>query len=171
MSLLLRLEQQIHALRMRAQKLRARPPRNADNARRAAAADAGDGGPEAMPAMPRAPVGTDTRVYRRSSGPEVAPRLRIQAGPQGTAGREFVLDRPITVIGRRADQDIVLNDSSVSRAHARLESAPGGVTLVDLGSTNGTLLNGRRVGRGRVLLRAGDRVQIGSILLVFLAAR
>ena len=171
MSLLLRLEQQIHALRMRAQKLRARPPRNADNARRATAADAGDGGPEAMPAMPRAPVGTDTRVYRRSSAPEAAPRLCIQAGPQGTAGREFVLDRPIMVIGRRADQDIVLNDSSVSRAHARLESAPGGVTLVDLGSTNGTLLNGRRVGRGRVLLRAGDRVQIGSILLVFLAAR
>lgn len=75
------------------------------------------------------------------------------------------------VIGRRADQDIVLNDSSVSRAHARLESARGGVTLVDLASTNGTLVNGRRVGGARVLLRAGDRVQIGSFLFEYLAAR
>lgn len=148
--------------------LRARPSGEPDKARGAAAARADAGRPQAVPP---APVGSDTRVYRRSPGPEAAPRLRIQAGPQGTAGREFVLERPIMVIGRRADLDIVLNDSSVSRAHARLESAPGGVSLIDLGSTNGTLVNGRRVGRGRVLLGAGDRVQIGSILLVFLAAR
>ena len=85
------------------------------------------------------------------------------------AGREFTLDRPLMVIGRRADQDIVLHDPSVSRAHARIEATFGEVVIIDLASTNGTLVNGRPVGRSGCLLRAGDRVQIGSILLEYLA--
>lgn len=122
--------------------------------------------PEAV-AHPSA--GTDTRVYRRAPGTAPAALLRIQAGPQGSAGRVFPLTRPVMVIGRRADQDIVLNDPSVSRAHARIEIALDGVAIVDLGSTNGTLLNGRPTGRMRALLRAGDRIQIGAILLEYLA--
>lgn len=122
--------------------------------------------PEAV-AQPVA--GTDTRVYRRATETSPTARLRIQAGPQGSAGRVFPLTRPIMVIGRRADQDIVLNDPSVSRAHARIEIALDGVAIVDLGSTNGTLLNGRPTGRGRALLREGDRIQIGTILLEYLA--
>jgi pSer/pThr/pTyr-binding forkhead associated (FHA) protein len=85
------------------------------------------------------------------------------------AGREFPLDRPVIVIGRRADQDIVLHDPSVSRAHARIDAASDRVVIIDLGSTNGTLVNGRPVGRAGCLLRAGDSVQIGSILLEYLA--
>lgn len=119
--------------------------------------------------MAQASVGSDTRVYRRGPGTHVSPRLRIQAGPQGSAGREFALDRPLMMIGRRGGQDIVLNDPSVSRAHARIETAPDEVAIVDLGSTNGTLVNGRPAGRVRVLLRAGDRIQIGSVLLEYLA--
>jgi hypothetical protein len=127
---------------------------------------------EAPPAphetMARGPVGSDTRVYRRAAGTSPSPRLRIQAGPQGTAGREFALDRALMTIGRRGGQDIVLNDPSVSRAHARIEIALHEVAIVDLGSTNGTLVNGRPAGPGRVLLRVGDRIQIGSILLEYL---
>lgn len=124
--------------------------------------------PTPQETMARAQVGSDTRVYRRAAGTSTLPRLRIQAGPQGTAGREFALDRPLMTIGRRGGQDIMLNDPSVSRAHARIETALNEVTIVDLGSTNGTLVNGRPAGRGRVLLRAGDRIQIGSILLEYL---
>lgn len=119
--------------------------------------------------MAQAPVGSDTRVYRRGPGTHASPRLRIQAGPQGSAGREFALDRPLMTIGRRGGQDIVLNDPSVSRTHARIETAPDEVAIVDLGSTNGTLVNGLPARRARVLLRAGDRILIGSVLLEYLA--
>ncbi len=110
-------------------------------------------------------VSPDTRVYRRRPGAE---RLRIQAGPTGAAGREFALDRPVLTIGRRDDQDIVLADPSVSRAHARIEVTPEGTSIVDLDSTNGTLVNGHLVGTSRVALHPGDRIQLGIVLLELL---
>jgi hypothetical protein len=110
--------------------------------------------------------GSDTRVYRRAPG---TPRLRVQAGPPGAAGREMALDRPLMTIGRRADQDIVLNDPSVSRTHARLQVTPDGVSIVDLDSTNGTLVNGHPVLASPVAIRPGDRIQVGSVLLELLA--
>jgi hypothetical protein len=110
-------------------------------------------------------VGTDTRIYRH--GPPAAPRLRVLAGPAGTAGREFLLDRPELTIGRRADQDIVLDDPSVSRTHARLYVSSTDAALEDAGSTNGTAVNGRRLGSGRVPVRDSDRIQIGNVLLQY----
>ncbi len=134
----------------------------------AAAGDAaGAGGRTPDAARDPATASGDTRVYRRDQG---ALRLRVQAGPPGTAGREFVLTRPAMTIGRRADQDIVLGDPSVSRVHARLEVAPDGVSIVDLGSTNGTLVNGYPVRMSRVALRVGDRIQIGAVVLDLLTA-
>ncbi len=115
-------------------------------------------------AAPGAPVG-DTRVYRRPG----SKRLRIQAGPVGQTGREFLLDQPVTTIGRRDDQDIVFDAPSVSRTHARVEIDREGAVIVDLGSTNGTLVNGRPIRRARVALRHGDRIKIGAVLLEYLA--
>jgi len=106
----------------------------------------------------------DTRVYRP---PAPGPRLRVLAGPAEEVGREFPLEGTVT-IGRRADQRIVLSDPSVSRAHARIEVGDGGVAIVDLGSTNGTAINGHRLRSGRAGLRAGDRIRLGTVLLEFL---
>lgn len=135
--------------------------------------------PDAQPS-PRAPAppsdageaaavrrpGSDTRVYRRER-PALGARLRVLAGPAGTAGREFLLDRPMLTIGRRADQDIVIDDPSISRAHARIHLAGGDAAVEDLGSTNGTALNGRPIGRSRVPVHDGDRIQIGNALLQY----
>jgi Protein of unknown function (DUF3662)/FHA domain len=129
-------------------------------------------GPE--PASPASPAGTavassggetDTRIYRQ--GPSAAPRLRVLAGPSGTAGREFLLDRPEVTIGRRADQDIVIDDPSVSRTHARICVSSGTTAVEDAGSTNGTAVNGRRIAGGRVPVRDGDRVQLGNVILEY----
>lgn len=110
--------------------------------------------------------GSDTRVYRRTP---VLGRVRVQTGPAGHAAREFLMDRPVTTIGRRGDQDIVIPDSSVSRTHARIEFDARGAGIVDLGSTNGTKVNGQPVGRTRVTLRPGDRIQVGTVVLEFLS--
>lgn len=107
----------------------------------------------------------DTRVYRP---PAAGPRLRVLAGPAEEVGREFPLEGPVVTIGRRADQRIVLSDPSVSRAHARIEVGASEIAVVDLGSTNGTVINGHRLRSGRAGLRAGDRIRLGIVLLEFL---
>lgn len=64
-------------------------------------------------------------------------------------------------IGRGSDCDLAILDMTVSRVHARLERTPEGWLLTDLGSTNGTRVNGWRV-RGEVRVRPGDLVSFGD---------
>jgi pSer/pThr/pTyr-binding forkhead associated (FHA) protein len=67
------------------------------------------------------------------------------------------------VAGRSSDADLVLTDDTVSRKHARIYASRGALWLRDLGSRNGTLVNGRNVAHHR--LRPGDRISIGASLL------
>jgi pSer/pThr/pTyr-binding forkhead associated (FHA) protein len=70
-------------------------------------------------------------------------------------------------VGRDATNDIVINDAEVSRRHARLTFQGGKYVLEDLGSTNGTFVNGQRLAGPRVL-KAGEVVSFGEqIILVF----
>ena len=73
-------------------------------------------------------------------------------------------------IGRDPVCDLLIADRTVSRRHARLERAADGWLLTDLGSTNGTRLNGWRV-REPVLVRAGDRVCFGSARFIMRAGQ
>lgn len=77
------------------------------------------------------------------------------------------LARPIMRIGRDTNNDIVLEDTEVSRRHARLEARGASWVLMDVGSTNGTFLNDRELD-GYVRLRRGDRLKIGSHIFKFL---
>lgn len=79
--------------------------------------------------------------------------------------QRLVLSGERMVIGRLKTCDICLQDANVSREHAALEREGSGWALVDLGSTNGTLLNGERVSRTR--LRDGDVMTIGVSELTF----
>lgn len=67
------------------------------------------------------------------------------------------------VLGRGSDADVVLEDASVSRRHARLDLSPT-VTVTDLGSTNGTFVDGVRVESSRVV--NGNRLTLGTVTLV-----
>jgi pSer/pThr/pTyr-binding forkhead associated (FHA) protein len=90
-------------------------------------------------------------------------RLRVERGPN--AGQSFPIDRPSATIGRQENNAIVLDDARLSRQHARVESGPLGLTVTDLNSANGTLVNGRPV-TGSVPLHAGDRLQLGDTVMV-----
>ena len=81
-------------------------------------------------------------------------------------GGEFPLklNREIT-IGRGSEHDMVLDEDMVSRAHARISTFDGKVTLEDLGSTNGTLVNGEKV--SVTTLKPRDQILIGNSLLEF----
>ena len=78
--------------------------------------------------------------------------------------RSFSVTRDMTVIGRREDCDLRIPLSDVSRKHARLVRDGDSLRLEDLGSSNGTYLNGQRV--QEAILVAGDSVQIGPVVFV-----
>jgi hypothetical protein len=84
-------------------------------------------------------------------------------------GRRIVVGREGATIGRSRDCEVVLADTNVSRRHAIVRPAagsPGDWELEDLGSTNGTRLNGKRVMRPAAL-DSGDRIELGKTLLSF----
>jgi hypothetical protein len=84
---------------------------------------------------------------------------------RGTASGTFVpLSQPVTTIGRSSTNQLVLDDDMVSREHARVVSGSNVHTLYDLGSSNGTLVNGQRVTQR--VLQVGDQITIGSSTLV-----
>jgi len=83
----------------------------------------------------------------------------------GGPEQEYELSKSSVSIGRGAANDIILNDGRVSRSHARLECSPSGCMIVDLGSSNGTRLNGERV--ERALLAPGDVLNLGGAQLRF----
>jgi hypothetical protein len=77
----------------------------------------------------------------------------------------FPLERPVINIGRRLDNQIILDNPHVSRTHAQLRVRQGRYVLFDLGSTAGTRVNGRRVKEHT--LREGDVITIADIRLVY----
>jgi hypothetical protein len=80
-------------------------------------------------------------------------------------GTRHVLGQGSNVLGRGTDADIRLPDTGVSRKHVDVQLDGGAVVVEDLGSTNGTLVNGRRVGRQE--LADGDVIRIGHSVLVY----
>ena len=88
--------------------------------------------------------------------------LILQGRDQGARVR--LEDRPVS-LGRGADNDFRVLDSEVSRHHARVEPGEGGFRVVDLGSSNGSFLNGRPIEAAS--LTPGDQIQLGRTVLLF----
>lgn len=82
-----------------------------------------------------------------------------QSGP--AVGQRFELARRSLIVGRDPACDLVIDDVEVSRRHARLLAQGGGYTIEDLGSTNGTFVNGERA-RGIVALKPDDVLRLGD---------
>jgi hypothetical protein len=85
--------------------------------------------------------------------------LIMRTGPN--PGKSFEITKNEIYIGRDVNNDIVINDSEISRKHARLILQAGGFVLEDLGSTNGTFVNGQRL-MGPHVLRPGELVMLGE---------
>ncbi len=86
-------------------------------------------------------------------------------------GKAFEIDRDRFTVGRDPGCDLALEDSQVSTRHVQFTRAPDGVVSVeDLGSTNGTIIDGRRIA-GRLALTGGEHVRLGRTVLVISMAR
>ena len=107
---------------------------------------------EAPPPPPR-------RAKRQRGEPRV---LTISQGKQ--AGLSAELAGGVIMIGRGADCQLILEDDYVSTRHARVVSTPSGIYVEDLGSTNGTYVNGQRI-TAPTTITLPDTVRIGKTIL------
>ena len=89
------------------------------------------------------------------------PRCSLVVLSGGQRGREAVMDGPLFRIGKSADNDLILDDQTVSRAHCEIVREARGYLLRDLGSTNGTLLDGAEI--KEVYLKPGCVITVGKI--------
>jgi pSer/pThr/pTyr-binding forkhead associated (FHA) protein len=86
--------------------------------------------------------------------------LSVREGPD--EGNTVMLSEGVTVIGRGADNGIVVDEPGVSRQHASIRGDANGFWVVDLGSRNGTFVNDTPVGESPHRLRNWDRIQLGG---------
>lgn len=80
-------------------------------------------------------------------------------------GEIYPIDKSTVILGRSDDADVVISDSSISRKHAKIERTESEYCLVDLDSTNGTVVNGKRIKEKK--LKDGDKIKLGRVVLRF----
>ena len=119
--------------------------------------------PEAAQVDRRTPATVDHTAVFVIPGAD-GPRATIREIRPDRSSRTITFDgRPIT-IGRAPDNGLVLRDGRASRHHARIDGRRGSLVLTDLGSTNGSFVNDRRV--ESIALGEGDRIMVGTTSLI-----
>lgn len=98
---------------------------------------------------------------RKAAAPSVPSLVFVE--PPETAGSRFTVNGVLTM-GRAAGCEITLDDTYISQLHARVSVGDHGIIVEDLGSTNGTYLNRKRV-TAPVVVSVGDRIQVGSTIM------
>jgi FhaA, N-terminal domain/FHA domain len=114
------------------------------------------------------PVTSDTVVLatgRPPAGAERSAEAFLVVTTDGQAAVRFELDGPLITIGRATDNDIIVDDPIASRHHCQLKLQHGAYGFVDLGSRNGSTVNGQPV--SEVALGPGDMIRIGSTTIEF----
>jgi pSer/pThr/pTyr-binding forkhead associated (FHA) protein len=116
--------------------------------------------PPPVPALPSVAAEAEDRTF-------IVPEALLLSEADNGQAVNFRLTA-LTYIGRSEDNQLRLLDPGVSRRHVLVMATPGGYTIRDLGSQNGTYVNGTRVDESP--LTDGDRITIGEINLVFRGA-
>jgi len=114
---------------------------------------------EPVPGAAPVPKVRSSRARRKQA---TATRI-VVVEPPARQGAEFALGPELTV-GRAPGCSMVFDEQFVSQVHARMFVRDGGVFVEDLGSTNGTWVNGSRV-VGQMPARPGDRIQVGNVVM------
>ena len=100
--------------------------------------------------------------------PSTGAALVVASGHQ--AGTRYAITSEWITVGRHPDSDVFLDDITVSRRHVELSTSNTGHVIRDVGSLNGTYLNGERLGDSEVSLTNGDELQIGKFKLLYLVS-
>jgi pSer/pThr/pTyr-binding forkhead associated (FHA) protein len=106
--------------------------------------------------------GSQALVFRRPAPQAARAILRVSA--RDGSERTVEVDGTPLTIGRSHDNVLVIDDGRVSRHHGRFQARRGTLVYTDLGSTNGSRVNGIRV--DEIVLGEGDRLQVGDTVMV-----
>lgn len=114
---------------------------------------------DSAPAVHRAPAAPPAPTAPPREAPKMQPVLDI-------AGQRYALNHPSIVLGRSAETDIPIEDPGVSRRHLKIEQRGPSSWAVDLGSTNGSFVNGKKI-VGETELHDGSNIAMGQTRIVF----
>ena len=126
--------------------------------------DRGDRVHEASPM----PASSDTMIFARpetDGAPDSARRAYLLVSTRGSRPVQFDLGGPLIGIGRASDNDVIVDDPMVSRHHCQLKLQHGAYGFADLGSRNGSTVNGQPV--SQIALGPGDVIRIGDTEIEF----
>jgi hypothetical protein len=116
------------------------------------------------PLRASAPAPTPATETQPASEPTLAPgAVRLRILRDGAFVRSQTLEHEVTKIGRQPSAHVHLDDDALSRMHAVIECNDEGASVIDLGSSMGTIVNGEKVNKKR--LRAGDVIELGPFRL------
>jgi hypothetical protein len=107
---------------------------------------------------------TRRTATRPVAAPKTAGGLGLQVSGVSASQAFLPLDQPVITIGRATTNSLMLDDEQVSREHARIVATGDARTIYDLGSSNGTFVNGQRV--AHQVLQPGDRITLGAATLL-----
>jgi hypothetical protein len=115
------------------------------------------------------PASPDTVVFSRPGAdpppPDSAQRAYLLVRTDGAPPVQFELGGPLISIGRASDNDVIVDDALVSRHHCQLKLQHGAYGFADLGSRNGSFVNGHQV--NEIALGPGDMIRIGTTEIEF----
>ncbi len=112
---------------------------------------------------------SDTFKLRLAQAGQAPPSIVLLVGPANSVGRQWPIEDTDRIIGRAPTAHIFVDDKSVSKFHAKLVMAGGDVSVIDLESTNRTVVNGRQI--PPLIphrLQNNDQIKVGNIILKFL---
>jgi hypothetical protein len=127
--------------------------------------------PDQEPAQPSAEEESGRTMIYSTAGRVAEPleeraRAREQNALLLVDGKRMVVGPAGVTLGRSRQCDVVLEDPNISRQHAEIRPRGGAWVLTDLGSTNGSLINGRRIDHPEVV-KPGDEIEIGTSVIKF----
>lgn len=114
-------------------------------------------------------VASDTFKGRLREADDVPPAVLVLIGPPGYVGKQYPITANDITIGRSVESQVYIDDKSLSRSHAKFAVNGSEVSIIDLGSTNKTVVNGQTIPPlASCLLRNNDQIKTGNVIFKFL---
>lgn len=114
-------------------------------------------------------VSSDTFKGKLKEADDVPPAIVVLIGPPGYVGKQYPINANDIVIGRSVESQVYIDDKSLSRSHAKFAVNGGDVSVIDLGSTNKTIVNGQVIPPlASCLLKNNDQIKTGNVIFKFL---
>ncbi len=114
-------------------------------------------------------ISTETFKGKLKAADDAPPAVIVLVGPVGYVGKQWLITKNDMTIGRSVEAEVYISDSSLSRSHAKFEVGSNDIFIIDLGSTNKTIVNGAVLPQmTKRKLFNNDQIKIGNIILKFL---